>query len=353
MSAHEASRDILRILDANLNRAREAARVVEEQARFAIKDPPLFRRLKAIREGLAAIASSIGEARLLAARDTPNDFGTDVTSSAELSRAAISNVLTANLKRLQEALRVMEEYAKLGFLEASAQAKKLRYEAYVLENDFAAGAIRARLRACSVMLILTRSLCRTGWQTVLRGAINAGVRCIQVREKDALSSDLVTIARETLIVARDADHRSLVIVNDRFDVAQITRADGVHLGTSDLPIAETRRLAGTGMLVGASTHNEQEVSAALAAGADYLGAGAMFTTSTKQVQHLGGPAFGALATRTAGETPVFCIGGVTLANAADLKKAGISRVAVSSAICGAEDPSRAAAELVGVFGSTS
>src|SRR5262245_28170969 len=103
---------MLRILDANANRAREALRVLEDYARFALDDAALTGELKAMRHDLAAALQELPMAQAIMIRDTPGDVGTEIKTAAELSRESPADVLAANGKRLSEALRSLEESAK-------------------------------------------------------------------------------------------------------------------------------------------------------------------------------------------------------------------------------------------------
>lgn len=329
-------RDILRIIDANLNRAREGARVIEEHCRFLLDDPALSARLKAIRHGLAAVEHAIGRDALLAARDTDHDVGRHITGANEATRADANDVVAANLRRLQEALRVLEEYAKTlvgnavaddatAIRDAVASLGHARYESYSLERELAPGvarsaqARRALLAQARLMLIVTAELCGDlGAEGVIRAAHGGGVRCFQLREKQ--ESDRARIRQfEGLVrLIRELDEasgaQSLVLINDRADMALALGADGVHLGQDDLSVADVRRIGGAALLIGRSVRNESELTAALREGADYLGAGSMFTTQTKQRVILNGPEWGAKAAGLARPLPVFCIGGITLGN---------------------------------------
>jgi thiamine-phosphate pyrophosphorylase len=121
------------------------------------------------------------------------------------------------------------------------------------------------------------------------------------------------------------------VVNDRVDLAQSLHADGVHLGQDDLPVGEARRLAGEGIAIGVSTHSVEQARKACREGADYIGIGPIFPTSTKVV----GPALGIDGFRAIlreANVPAFAVGGITPANIEDLATAGARRAAVSSAI---------------------
>lgn len=122
-------RDVWRIIDANLNRAREGLRVIEETVRFLLNDAELMERVKTVRHSLAVPLRP----ELLAARDIQGDIGTAVEVLSESERESLAQLLTANCKRVQEALRVLEEYSKLVGIDHSP-FKQGRYQAYDLEK---------------------------------------------------------------------------------------------------------------------------------------------------------------------------------------------------------------------------
>jgi thiamine-phosphate pyrophosphorylase len=136
----------------------------------------------------------------------------------------------------------------------------------------------------------------------------------------------------------------MLIINDRPDIAAIVGADGVHLGQSDLPLQESRRLLRPGAIVGRSTHNMDQVRTAANEGADYIAVGPIFQTATKDAGAPVGPQLVAEACRSL-RVPVVAIGGITTENVAQVFAAGCSSVAVSSCVCSTADP-RAAVEAL-------
>jgi len=326
-------RGILRILDANLNRAREAARVAEEYARFVLDDPEQAGRLKGLRHGLRELAERLGTGRLLAGRDTPGDVGTGLRTPAEAQRGSAADVAAAALKRLQEALRAVEEYAKLGDPSAAAAAEALRYEAYAIES--ALFSARRRLDNARLCVIVTGTLCKgRDPADVAAGAARGGAEMIQLREKGMDDASLLELARR--VRRTTSEHGVLFIVNDRADVAAASEADGVHLGRHDLPPGTARDLLGPGAVVGVSTRSVEEARQAVADGADYLGVGTVFETRTKPVEQPAGPH---LLRSVAAEVsiPFFAIGGVSADNLPSVLEAGAARVAVCGAILSADD----------------
>jgi thiamine-phosphate pyrophosphorylase len=174
----------------------------------------------------------------------------------------------------------------------------------------------------------------------LAHALVREARVLQVRIKPVGgvvdASALVRIARMARRICDDAG--AALIVNDRIDVALAVDADGVHLGQTDLPIAEARRIAPE-LWIGLSTHSVAQVRAACEAGADYLGFGPVFTTTTKEradpVQGLDGLR---AAVAEAGGRPVVAIGGITAAEAAEVYRAGACAVCAIRAVNEARDP---------------
>src|SRR5690606_23416219 len=129
-----------RILDAAANRLREGLRVVEDFARFALDDRHLTEQFKTLRHAVTACLSPLGLSALLASRETQQDVGTQVSVASERARATPMDVVRANLKRIQEAARTLEEYAKVIAPGAAGEIEQLRYQSYTLERAVLAAA---------------------------------------------------------------------------------------------------------------------------------------------------------------------------------------------------------------------
>jgi len=338
-----AWRSTFRLIDANLNRAREAARVAEEYARFVLDSAEHSRRLKDVRHklrGLAAVLDA-GSGRLLAARDTPGDVGTDIGTPSEAARGSTAEVAAASLKRLEEALRVIEEYAKTERPEAAAAAEALRYETYAIESGLLGP--RGRLRDARLYVIVTAGLCRgRDVADVARAAVRGGAEIIQLREKEMEGREFLAAARR--LRAATGELGALFIVNDRVDVAAAAGADGVHLGQTDLPPTEARKLLGPGAIIGVSTHSIEEARRAVADGADYIGVGTIFATQTKVPKRLAGLEYvRAVASET--RIPGYPIGGMNADTIPSVLEAGGDRAAVCTAIIAADDIEAAARRI--------
>jgi thiamine-phosphate pyrophosphorylase len=192
--------------------------------------------------------------------------------------------------------------------------------------------VRRRLAASTLYLVLDRAHAH-----VLDAALRGGVDVVQLRDKDLSDDELVAAARPF----REActAHGALFVLNDRPDLALACSADGVHVGQRDAPVAAARAAVGPDLLVGLSIEVEAELDDT--AGADYLGVGAVFDTPTKTDATGAGLALvRAAAARVT--MPWFAIGGIDLANAAEVVAAGAPGLAVVRAIRDAGDPEEAA-----------
>ena len=337
------SLEIWRILDAAANRAGEGLRVIEEFARFALNDPHLSRLLKVCRHGLAAALTSIPESNRLAARDTLGDVGTAIGTPSEYARLTPADVARASFKRVQEALRTLEEYGKLIDSAFAQRIEQLRYHLYTAEKAVlrtAAGSERLQDRV--LYLLVTSQSCLRGLEPTIRGALAAGVGIIQVREKQMADRELLEHARRIRGITHEFG--ALLIINDRPDLAVLADADGVHVGQDELSVRDARRILGPDRLVGVSTHSIEQARQAVLDGADYLGVGPTFPSNTKSFNEFAGLEF---VKQVAAEIslPWFAIGGIAPENIAAVIKAGAKRVAVSNAICGSADPAQAAEGL--------
>lgn len=335
---------VMRILDANLNRGREALRVIEDYARFVLDDADATERAKTCRHQLRELVEAAGPNALLAARDIVGDVGREVKTAAELQRGSAEEVVRAAFARLSEAARVLGEYGKLVSQPAADVAERLRYQSYELEQRVVLrGSLRAKFRAVRLYVIVTEALCRADWLATAEAVIRGGAGCLQLREKDLPDTEL--LRRACQLRELTARRGALLFINDRPDIAKLARADGVHVGQDDLPVREARRIAGGNILVGKSTHTLEQFAAAAAEQPDYIAVGPMFPSPTKPQGHIAGPQTLAEAAKRT-QIPLVGIGGITPANAAAIIQAGASCVCVCSAVLGADDVESAARSII-------
>lgn len=202
------------------------------------------------------------------------------------------------------------------------------------------------------LIVITDPDCGADRQVVnvVRAALQGGAPAIQLRVKNGTARGMADLGRVLRDDTREAG--ALLFVNDRLDVALAIGADGVHLGADDLPVEAARRIVPEGFLIGRSVDAAAEVEAALAEGPDYLGAGPVYPTGSKDDA---GPVMGVSGleqvVRAAGRVPVVGIGGIDIARAGEVAGAGAAGVAVIGAVMRAPDPRLAAEGLLrGVHG---
>ena len=178
---------------------------------------------------------------------------------------------------------------------------------------------------------------------VARLAFEGGADVVQLRMKNADGREMLEQAR--LIRGYADEMCKLFIVNDRVDIAMASGADGVHLGQTDMPVEDARRIMGDDAIIGVSVDDAEQAIAAAEGGADYVGVGAIFRTATKPdaAQGLG---LGAIyQVREAVDIPVVAIGGINRGNIQDVIRAGADAAAVVSAVVAQDDVRAAAHEL--------
>ncbi len=334
---------LYRILDANLDRAREGLRIIEEWCRFGLDNAQLTEECKTLRQELAQWHT----AELRAARDTPSDAGTELTHPSEEQRADIQQVLQANLCRVQEALRVLEEYGKVYRADMGAACKQMRYRVYTLESQLIRHDYQQKLQSARLYLVTAPS--EKLFATV-EAALQGGLTLVQHRDKEADDETRLVTAHQLCQLC----HRfgALFIVNDRVDIALAVGADGVHLGQQDLPLPLARRLLGSQRIIGCSTKNPDEMHRAIQEGADYIGVGPVYATPTKAGRAAAGLEYVRYAAEHAATIPWFAIGGIDATNVQDVLAAGARRVAVVRAIMQSDQPTAVTQQLLSQITST-
>ena len=333
-----------RAVDANLNRARESLRVLDDYARFVRNDRGLTSTVKSLRHRLVEAETLLPTGLLLSSRDAAGDVGSTIGLGGEYIRTSTLAVAVANLKRLQESLRSAEEFGKILSTLFAKSIEAMRYESYTLEKAFRPpSALRDRLHAARVYALLTGSQCVAALDWTIAELAEGGVGVVQLREKAMSDRDLVRRARDVRRWTLEAG--VLFIVNDRPDIARLADADGVHLGQDDLSVADARRILGPDVLIGVSTHTLTEVSRAQLDGADYLGVGPTFPSQTKSFDSFPGLEFVREAVALTSLT-AFALGGVDLGNVARLAEVGCGRAAIGAALATVDEPGPVAAQLV-------
>jgi thiamine-phosphate pyrophosphorylase len=338
---------VLRLVDANLDRLGEGLRVLEDVSRFLLNDAALSRRLKTLRHTLAKGLGPL-EQELLSARRVAEDVGAPAARRAALQHKDLPALVAANSRRVQESLRVLEEFSRVSGTPLSGKAgafEEARFEVYDLEQQLVGRLLRhdnaARLNG--LYLVLDKAALRNRDEVeVAAAAIRGGAKVIQLRDKQRSKAELLATARKLKELCLEKG--VLFIVNDHLDIALAAGADGLHLGQDDLPPAEARRILPIGMLVGCSTHSTAEAVRAQANGADYVALGSIYPTTSKEKYKLVGPET-LRRTRSKVSVPLIAIGGINHTNVQGAIEAGADGVAVISAVLGADDAEKAARKL--------
>ncbi|MDS3861012.1 thiamine phosphate synthase [Thermosynechococcaceae cyanobacterium BACA0444] len=325
-----------RILDANLDRAREGLRVIEEWCRFGREDQGLTQTCKELRQTLGA--RHLPHYRQ--ARNTATDPGTTLTHSQETERSDLRDVLQVNLSRIQESLRVLEEYGKLADPGLAQVAKESRYQVYILESQLLPQAKLDKLKQTPLYLVTSP---HENLITIVKAALEGGLQLVQYRDKTSDDQTRLHLAQALKTLCQQ--YNALFILNDRVDLALGVDADGVHLGQQDIPIKLARRILGPDKIVGRSTTNPQEMERAIAEGADYIGVGPIYTTPTKPGKAAVGFDYIHYAQAQA-PLPWFAIGGIDETNIGQVVQAGAKQVAVVRAIMAAADPQATTQKLL-------
>ncbi len=323
-----------RIIDANINRVNEGLRCIEEYTRFVLNNEEITTKLKNIRHEISIYYNKYYE-NLISARNTTSDVGTNIKNIFKETNS--SDVIIANLKRIQEGLRVLTEYSGLD--------EKYRYQTYTIEKE--------------IMEIISKNKCTNIKQTLLKDKniylitssdnfnsgdefldkiaqiLKCGVKIIQYREKNKPAKEIIKTGMKIRQLC--SIYGALFIVNDRIDIAKILDADGVHLGQDDIPINEARKILGNDKIIGISTHKPNDALEAQKAGADYIGVGPVFKTPTKPNATPVGLEYVKWVSKNI-KIPFYAIGSIDINNVQKVLSAGANRIAVIRALMNAQNP---------------
>ena len=200
----------------------------------------------------------------------------------------------------------------------------------------------------SLYLVTDNSENEEKFLKTIEEAILGGVSVVQIREKTAETLEFYNLAIKVKEIT--TKYNVPLIINDRVDVALAIDADGVHVGQSDMPCDITRKLIGENKILGVSAATIEEAKKAENNGADYIGTGAIFPTTTKDdAPNVTKKDLSDIVKSI--NIPVVAIGGITIENANELKNTGISGLSVVSAIMSADDPKKASEKLLNIFNS--
>lgn len=319
-------REILRLLDANMNRAVEGIRVLEETARMLCNDSRLTGELKDLRHSLAHLLGAEGglDRRMVLARDSENDVLREGETSSEKSRTDLDAVLRANARRAQEAVRSIEEYIKLVSPELSARCKRMRFRLYDVEKELTA---RVRVFAAAgahrlgVYVIIDRtSADGLSVAEVAAAVSDAGAGTVVYRDKLSCDREFRENAERMAAACRGRDVTCLV--NDRLDAAIASGSDGVQVGVRDLSPSHCRLVGGRTCVIGFSLPNCGIRERDEYEGADFLVRGAV-SSDARGLETL-------REENAASPLPVVAMGDIGSKNACAVLECGIAGIGITS-----------------------
>ncbi|WP_077368273.1 thiamine phosphate synthase [Anaerosalibacter sp. Marseille-P3206] len=321
-----------RIIDANINRVSEGLRVIEDIERFIFEKEKIAKEIREIRH---LVRKCFKSPQLLQNRNSNTDIGLKISQNTTLDKKEdIDSLLISNFKRVEEGLRSIEECLKiLEYYQESKIYEKLRFSVYSLEKKVF---IKALPRTDIYGITGERfSKGRTNIE-VVKDMINAGIKIIQYREKDKSKREKY----EDCVAIRELTKKEEItfIVNDDIDIAILVGADGIHIGQDDIPIEEVKQIA-PNMIIGLSTHNSEQAIHAVKAGANYIGVGPIFKTTTKEdTEHSQGLNYLKWVSENIG-IPYVAIGGIKEENIASVKEHGGQYYAMISELTSADSMS--------------
>ncbi len=323
---------VYQIIDANLDRAREGLRVLEDWARFGFGKNDFVAKIKNYRQILGKNHLGIYKQ----SRNQIEDQCKGLTHQEQSNRKTPEQIISSNAGRVQEALRVIEEFSRLHNQELSKIASEIRYEIYTLEIDLLnlsnSNGLEEILKENDLYIITDP---KENLLEIIEDILIAGVKIIQHRFKTGTDKDNLEEAIHIKNLCKR--YNSLFIINDRIDIALASNADGIHLGQDDIDLKTARKLLGNSKIIGISANNEIDISDALKKGCDYIGIGPVFETATKKDKKPLGIEKIKTLTKDL-NIPWFAIGGVTKKNISYLKSNGFQKVALVSELMNSEDP---------------
>ncbi len=251
---NQFDKNILRLFDANVNRAQEGIRVIEETARMLLDNEALTRSIKDIRHSLLKIVNSENDfsLSLLKARGSESDVLRDGETRSERTREDVNAVVRANSGRTQEALRSLEEYSKLLYPRMSEQFKAIRFRLYDIEKSLILALHsheHAEVEKLRIFVVIDHEVFpETGLSDYVSAMIEEGAGTVAFR--DLQSSDGVFLECAGKVCEVCKGKNVTTIIYDRLDCAMILGADGMHIEQSGIPLNLCRQVAGYNFIMG-------------------------------------------------------------------------------------------------------
>jgi thiamine-phosphate pyrophosphorylase len=339
MASEAVSRARWRVIDANLNRAGEGLHLLEDVARLMLNDGALTQQLKTMRHEILRGDRAFNQ-QLVQSRDSEGDVGVEIEAPGEAKERELPLTVVANSRRVQEALRTLEELAKIPNATPKLDPQKFkeaRFALYTIERKMLSRLLRQDKAGQITGLYAIVDSDSIGGRRHLEVAeelIKGGAKIIQFRDKSRDKSQRLSITQGLKELC--SRHGALFIVNDYIGLALATDADGLHLGQKDLPVSLARRILAIDQIIGCSVTTVEQAKAAQSSGADYIAVGSIYPTSSKEGAVVIGLK-GLRQIKQAVSLPVVAIGGINRDNVSEVLDAGADAVAVISAILKAKE----------------
>ena len=261
--------NILRLIDASANRAREGLRVVEDYVRFVLDDALATQQLKRFRHTFTRLMGEIPLSERLSARETRQDVGTGITLDSERQRDDAQSVLAANFTRIQESLRSLEEYSKVVCPAISGGLEQLRYDSYTIQKIVQTlfdNKERFPQRPKAAVLDLNELFIKGEFQAKDCSKISADFVCLTAKK----ASDAQFVAGIQKILPTIRESNKFLFVVDRCDLAVLAKADGVVLSPEAVSVRQARELLPAQCAVGVRVEDKSDVEQAFLDGADWI-----------------------------------------------------------------------------------
>ena len=324
----DLNKDILRLLDANMNRSVEGVRVLEETARILLNDGALTSSIKDIRHSIVHI---VKEEKILGrfmifARDSERDVLRDGETISEQTRTDIISVVHANASRAQEAIRTMEEFVKISFPGISEKFKVIRFKLYDIEKSLVSRIYSRELinkKRLGLYIVIDNEFMEgNDIYEITRGIVGKGAGTIAYLESKLSDLLYLSNAERVLDACRDEDVTMLLF--NRLDIAMIVGADGIHMEPDNISVRACRRISGHEFVIGTTVSDLRNPDYEMIDGADYIIVNPVidnnlgFQDNFKALQQI-------VSTLP---TPVVAMGGITLENLQIVLDSGVAGIAV-------------------------
>lgn len=312
------------IIHANIHRVKEAARVLEDVARFILKDKILFIKIKELRHKLIT--------NYIINNNIEQDLGGTTYKENNVHKNLI-NVIQANASRMQEALRVLEESAENE--NEKHKIKILRFCSYQIQQEIYKK-IRLYLKhdkLNGLYLIIDTDLIKLPLEEIINIINATSVSLVQLRNKSLTKQSFLY---QAIQLKKLLDPEKLLIINDHLEIA-LDIADGVHLGQQDYPLERARKLMPEHFILGATCHNIEEAKIGADSGASYLSVGCLFPTQSKK-NIISASLYELSKIRQQFHIPICAIGGINLQNISQVLSCKVSMIAILSAVWNEPNP---------------